>query len=126
FEAFSFGDAGAAGGEVDDVRRHAFGGGFEGDPGARGVFVEQVDDGAAAQGRQLLHGAFADLGEFPRGVEDEQGLVSGEVSGGKQVLHQRAPPGVAAADSGAPGRGLAGPMRTASRPWSSSSSTVTL
>ena len=53
-EALALGDARALGGEVDDVGGEPLGGGLEGDAGAGGVLVEEVDDGAAAQGGQLL------------------------------------------------------------------------
>ena len=53
-EALALGDARALGREVDDVGRQPLGGGLEGDPGAGGVLEEEVDHGAAAQGRQLL------------------------------------------------------------------------
>ena len=53
-EALALAEAGALGGEVDDVGGEPLGRGLEGDAGAGGVLEEEVDDGAAAQGGQLL------------------------------------------------------------------------
>ena len=89
-EGFALGDGGALRGEVDDVGGQAFGGGFEGDPGAGGVLEEEVHHGASAQGRELLDLAVPHGGHFLGGVEDADGVGQAEVFGGEKVFH--APP----------------------------------
>ena len=91
--ALTFRDAGALGREVDDVGRQALGGGLEGDAGAGRVLVEEVDDRAAAQRRQLLHVAVGHRGHLGGGVEDQGGRGGVEVGRGAQVLdHFSSPP----------------------------------
>ena len=87
-QRLALGDRGALGGEVDDVGGQPLGGGLEGDPGAGRVLEEEVDDGAAAQGRQLLDRPVGDPGHLLGGVEDQDGVVAGEVGGRDEVtLH---------------------------------------
>lgn len=87
-QRLALGDGGALGGEVDDVGRQPLGGGLEGDPGAGGVLEEEVDDGSAAQRRQLLDRPVGEPGHLLGGVEDEDGVVAGEVGGRDEVaLH---------------------------------------
>ena len=89
-EGLALGDAGALGGEVDDVGGEALLGGLEGDPGPGRVLEEEVDDGAAAQGGQLLDRPVGDPGHLLGGVEDEDGVVAGEVGGRDEVSHHLA------------------------------------
>ena len=88
-ERFALGDRGALGGEVDDVRAQALGGGLEGDAGAGGVLEEEVDHGAAAQRRELLDLAGAHGGHFLGDVQDPDGVGARQVQGGEQVFHAR-------------------------------------
>ncbi|GAA3146248.1 hypothetical protein GCM10020001_081760 [Nonomuraea salmonea] len=90
-ERLALGHAGALGREVDHVGRQPLGGRLEGDPGAGGVLEEQVDDRAPAQRGQLLDGTFRDARQLLGGVEDEQRVVLGQVSGGDEVPLHRAP-----------------------------------
>ncbi len=84
----ALGQAGALGGEVDDVRAEPLGRGLEGDPGAGGVLEEQVDHGAAAQRRQLLDRPVGELAQLGRGGEDQLGVVAEQVARAQQVaLH---------------------------------------
>src|SRR5205807_10418129 len=100
--------------EVDDVGGQPLRGDLERGPGAGGVLEEQVDHGAPAQGGQLLDRAVGEAGQLLGGVEDEQGVVAGEVGGREQVAVH-----LAASSS-------AGPSSTPSRPSVSSSSTWTV
>ncbi len=87
-QGLPLGHAGALGGEVDDVRGQAFLGGLEGDPGAGRVLEEEVDDGTAAQGGQFLDRPVGDPGHLLGGVEDQDGVVAGEVGGRDEMtLH---------------------------------------
>ena len=76
-EALALGDAGALGGEVDDVGGQPLGRRLERDPGAGGVLEEEVDHGAAAQRRQLLDRPVGEPGQLLGGVEDEERVVVG-------------------------------------------------
>src|SRR5437764_58590 len=58
----------------------------EGRAGARGGLVEEVDDGATAQGRHLLDLAARDLGEALRPIEDALDVLAREVVDRDQVL----------------------------------------
>ena len=86
-QGLALGDRGALGGEVDDIGRQALLGGLEGDPGAGGVLEEQVADGPAAQRGELLDRPVGDPGHLLGGVEDEDGVVAGEVGGRDEVTH---------------------------------------
>lgn len=139
-EGLALGDAGSLGREVDHVGGEALLGGLEGDPGPGGVLEEEVADGAAAQGRQLLDGPVGHPGHLLGGVEDQDGFVAGEVGGRDEVTHHRGVSpwwgGVRACGSAGVCPGPAGsrsgqevglaPSRTVSRPSSSASWTLTV
>ena len=106
----------ALGGEGDDVGGQPLGGQLEGDPGPGGVLEEQVDHGAAAQGRELAHLPPGDrLLEPLRGGQHVLGGRPVQVGGRQQVPGQRdrtpAPRGSTATAGRPRGRGrcAAGP-----------------
>src|SRR5438552_3424925 len=59
---------------------------FERDTRTRGRFEEQIDDGLAAERRDLLDGPLGDFLEGLGGIEDEPDLVCREVFEPDQVL----------------------------------------
>ena len=69
FERLALLERGGLGGEVDDVGREPLLGELEAGARAGGGLDEQVDDGLAAQGGDLLDGALADRLEGAGGVE---------------------------------------------------------
>ncbi len=145
-ERLALGDGGALGGEVDDVGGQALGGCLEGDAGTRRVLEEEVDDGTAAQGRELLDRPVRDPGHLLGGVEDQDGVVAGEVGGRDEVaLHlgvlrvaggfrhagvRKPPYGSGPYGEGSycstAGAACSTPSSTASRPSSSASWTLTV
>ena len=144
-QGLALGDARPLGGEVDDVGGQALLGGLEGDPGPGGVLEEEVDDGTAAQGRQFLDRPVGDPGHLLGGVEDQDGVVAGEVGGRDEMtLHLSGSVGRFREDSGMRARGGAlggrgpecycrssgavrlAPSSTVSRPSSSASWTLTV
>src|SRR5690606_6125018 len=60
---------------------------FERDAGAGGILEEEVDDGLAEQGRQLLDLAGLGVGHVLGDVEDLQGGLAVETAGVEQVPH---------------------------------------
>ena len=80
-------DRGAGRLDRDQVGGEPLGGELEGAAGAGARLVEERDDGAAAQGRDLLDVAAADLGEALGAVEDRFDLLAGELLDRQQVLH---------------------------------------
>ena len=87
-EALPLGQRRALGREVDDVGGQPLGRGLEGDAGAGGVLEEEVDDGATAQGGQLLDRPVRQRAHLLGGAEHELGVVAGQVGGAEQVaLH---------------------------------------
>src|SRR5262249_29376876 len=107
--------------EVDDVGAQPLGGRLERDAGTGRVLEEQVHDRPAAQGRKLLDRAVGQSAQLSSGVEDEQGVVAGQVSAGQEVgLHSASASCVGAVV----GAGSAGwvVISTASEPESKSDS----
>ena len=76
-----------AGREVHDVGAQALGRELEGRARARRGLVEEVQDGAPAQGRDLLDLAVGDLGERGRPVADALDRGAIEILDGEQVPH---------------------------------------
>src|SRR5690606_40838995 len=113
-EGLPLGQARALGGEVDDVRGEALGGGLEADPGTGGVLEEEVHHGGADEGGQLPDRAGLGLGHVLGGGEHGEGVLAAEVGDGDEVPHARSP-------SPVPGR----TMSTASCPSVSASWTWT-
>ena len=64
---------------VDRIGRETLRCDLEARPRARGGLEEQVDDGTAPKGGQLLDAALVDLGERLSGVEDERDIVGGKI-----------------------------------------------
>src|SRR4029450_2908756 len=85
-QALALGQRRAAGAEVDHVGAEALGGQLERDAGAGGVLEEQVADGPAAQGGDLLDRAVGDLRQVPGGVQHPADVEGAEVRRGQQVL----------------------------------------
>src|SRR4029077_1110852 len=104
----------AARGHVDGICGEAFLREFERDTRTRGRFEEQIDDGLAAERRDLLDGPLGDFLEGLGGIEDEPDLVRGEVFEPDQVFAERG-----RLHAAAPRRTRA----TSSHPSSSSTST---
>src|SRR5687767_3594034 len=88
-QGLALGHAGAGGRDVHRIRGEPLLGELEGDPRAGGVFEEQVDDRGAAQRRDFLDRALADLLERLSGVENELDLLAGERLETEQIFPQR-------------------------------------
>src|SRR2546426_6508869 len=71
---------------VDSIGGETFFREFERDTRTRGRFEEQIDDGLAAERRDLLDGPLGDFLEGLGGIEDEPDLVCREVFEPDQVL----------------------------------------
>ncbi len=84
-ERLALGDARPLGGEVDHVGGQPLGGRLEGSPGPRGVLVEEVHHGQAAQRRELPDGPALDAGQFLGRVKDQDGVVTAQVPRRDQV-----------------------------------------
>ena len=94
-KALSLDHRGGAAAHGERVCREALLGQLEGALGARGGLEEEVHDGAAAQGRDLLDGAVVHRLERCRGVQDLRDVVSREAIGVNEVLdreHYLSPP----------------------------------
>ena len=74
-ERLALGEAGGAGGDIDDVGAEAEGGELEGGAGAGARLDEEIDQRFAAQGRDFFDLARADLLEGGGGVEDEDDFL---------------------------------------------------
>ena len=83
--------------EVDHVGREPLARDLEAGARARRGLEEQVDDGAAAQGRDLLHLALADLDHVLGGVEDALDVGALEVFDAEQIASDHAAPSPSAA-----------------------------
>src|ERR1035437_4502509 len=77
-ERFTLLEGGRLGVEIDDSRREPLLGEFKTGTRAGGGLNNQVDDGLAAQGGDLLDGALADRLERPRGIQDGGDFLNSE------------------------------------------------
>ena len=75
--------------EVDHVGGQPLGRGLERAAGAGGVLEEEVDDRAAAQGRQLLDRPVGKPRQFGGGVENQNRVVAAQVARREQVPSHR-------------------------------------
>src|SRR5262249_43797463 len=116
--------------DADDVGGEPLGGQLERGERAGARFVEEVDDGAPAQGRHLLDVAAPDLGEALSAIEDALDLLAREMLNSEQVLHASSSRletgGSSASPAGRPRiDAAAGVIATSSAPSVSSSRTLT-
>ena len=83
---------GALAGDVDGVGGHPLAGDLERAAGPGGVLEEEVDDGPAAQGRDLLDVPLLHVVHRLGGGEDGLDVVAAQVRRGQQVPVHRSPP----------------------------------
>ncbi len=81
----ALGGAGGRHRDVDHVRRQTLGGDLEGGAGAGAGLEEQIDDGLAAQQRDLFDLALAEADERLGGIEDVGERLAGQSFNGQQV-----------------------------------------
>ena len=100
--------------EVHDVRREALAGDLEARARARRGLEEQVDQGAAAQGRHLLDLAASDLLHVPGRLEDALDLVALQVLDAEEIapLHRPSPSSDSTTTSSGPSRVPSWPRTT--------------